>query len=370
MRLLSTLAHRIVREVTAVVKEEVIVVDEEGIIIAASDATRVGSYHEGATYAISRKDMYVISEEDVSRLKGVKAGINLPIFFHQHVVGVIGITGEPSKVIQFGQLIQRMTELIIQEAYSSERLESKNRSMESFVYEWVHLHETDRGFIERGEILGISMDLPRQCLYMEVADDPVLERKVLDYVSLFFQEDNQNFVIRWGNGRFVILLHYPWTSDDKLRLMLQQCIQSMKEKMQTEVFVGVGTKKLKPNELHETYQEARKAIQVAKKKHIVVYYEDLTLDIALTELSTMTKNNFVRRVLGRIKTDQELLETISTYLDCNGSIKETADNLHIHINTLHYRLNRIHEITGMSLKKTEHRVCFYLALEMFDSDVE
>ncbi|MBW4084756.1 CdaR family transcriptional regulator [Paenibacillus sp. S150] len=56
----------------------------------------------------------------------------------------------------------------------------------------------------------------------------------------------------------------------------------------------------------------------------------------------------------------DFLKTIVVYLTLNGNLKESASFLHIHTNTLMYRLNRIAEITGKSLKETDYRTSLYL----------
>ncbi|WP_438496156.1 PucR family transcriptional regulator [Paenibacillus sp. IHBB 3054] len=56
----------------------------------------------------------------------------------------------------------------------------------------------------------------------------------------------------------------------------------------------------------------------------------------------------------------DLLKTIAVYLSLNGNLKASAAFLHIHTNTLMYRLNRIAEITGKSLKETDYRTSIYL----------
>ncbi|MNB75050.1 Carbohydrate diacid regulator [compost metagenome] len=58
------------------------------------------------------------------------------------------------------------------------------------------------------------------------------------------------------------------------------------------------------------------------------------------------------------KTD--FVKTIAVYLTFNGNLKESASFLHIHTNTLMYRLNRIAEITGRELKDTHYRFSIYL----------
>ncbi len=58
----------------------------------------------------------------------------------------------------------------------------------------------------------------------------------------------------------------------------------------------------------------------------------------------------------------DFLKTIAVYLTLDGNLKEAAAFLHIHTNTLMYRLNRIAEITGRSLKETDYRTSVYLDL--------
>ncbi|WP_169834469.1 PucR family transcriptional regulator [Paenibacillus donghaensis] len=58
----------------------------------------------------------------------------------------------------------------------------------------------------------------------------------------------------------------------------------------------------------------------------------------------------------------DLLKTLAVYLTLDGNLKQSAAYLHIHTNTLMYRLNRIAEITGKSLKDTAYRTSVYLDL--------
>jgi len=58
----------------------------------------------------------------------------------------------------------------------------------------------------------------------------------------------------------------------------------------------------------------------------------------------------------------DFLKTVAVYLSLNGNLKESASFLHVHTNTLMYRLNRIAEVTGKSLKETDYRTSMYLDL--------
>ncbi|WP_086820493.1 PucR family transcriptional regulator [Allokutzneria sp. NRRL B-24872] len=60
----------------------------------------------------------------------------------------------------------------------------------------------------------------------------------------------------------------------------------------------------------------------------------------------------------------ELVQTLRVFLDCAGSPTRSAAQLHVHVNTLRYRLSRIEELTGRDLGSFPDRVDLYLALEL------
>jgi DNA-binding PucR family transcriptional regulator len=58
----------------------------------------------------------------------------------------------------------------------------------------------------------------------------------------------------------------------------------------------------------------------------------------------------------------DLVHTLETFLDCSGSWNRCAAELHVHVNTLRYRIRRIEELTGRDLGTLENRVDLFLAL--------
>ena len=58
----------------------------------------------------------------------------------------------------------------------------------------------------------------------------------------------------------------------------------------------------------------------------------------------------------------ELLNTLRSFLESAGQWRETARKLHIHPNSLRYRLGRVEQLTGRSLSSTADRVDLFLAL--------
>ncbi|MDI5971707.1 PucR family transcriptional regulator ligand-binding domain-containing protein [Streptomyces sp. SL13] len=60
----------------------------------------------------------------------------------------------------------------------------------------------------------------------------------------------------------------------------------------------------------------------------------------------------------------ELVPTLEAFLDCDGSWTRCAARLHLHVNTLRYRIGRIEALTGRELSRLEDKVDFFLALRV------
>ncbi|MFD5751752.1 PucR family transcriptional regulator ligand-binding domain-containing protein [Streptomyces sp. NPDC127033] len=60
----------------------------------------------------------------------------------------------------------------------------------------------------------------------------------------------------------------------------------------------------------------------------------------------------------------ELIATLEAFLDCDGSWTRCAARLHLHVNTLRYRVGRIEQLTGRDLSRLEDKLDFFLALRM------
>ncbi|MEE1782494.1 helix-turn-helix domain-containing protein [Streptomyces sp. SP17BM10] len=57
-----------------------------------------------------------------------------------------------------------------------------------------------------------------------------------------------------------------------------------------------------------------------------------------------------------------LLGTLAVFLDHDGSWARTAEQLHVHVNTVHYRIRRIEELTGRNLARLHDRLDLRAAL--------
>ncbi|GAC91340.1 sugar diacid utilization regulator [Anoxybacillus flavithermus NBRC 109594] len=357
------LAKKIVSDVRRLIDEDIIIVATNGIIIASTDTTRIGQFHEGAFLVCQEKKKRIITKEDENVLRGVKAGINLPIFFHGDVIGVIGITGDPKKVSPYGELLKKMTELLIQENYYIEQLQLEARTLETFVFEWLQAHEWSPSFYERAQLFHIDLYAKRRVIIASLDEKKqTLSVDIWKYVRTVWN-DARDVIVRWGNDRLLILQ----TDDDKERTItkIKTMQRALLEKYGMTLHIGCG-KMGDSKQAYHSYKQAERALHIAKQTGDIVFDEDLRLDMCLEDISLATKQELIKRTIAPLMNEQELLHTLRTFFANHLSLKQTAEALHIHINTLHYRLKKVQQYTNLNVRHIEHVVTLYLAIRFLD----
>jgi carbohydrate diacid regulator len=362
--LFPDLAKKIVREVRRLIDEHIIIIDISGMIIASTDPARIGTFHEGALICCQQKKTVIITKEDEHWLLGVKAGINLPLLFHDEVIGVIGITGEPENISQYGEILRKMTELLIHENYFVEQLELEQRSYEAFVFDWLQSKDWSPTFLDRANTLGIDMTQPKQLIILSIDDDSLLQRKLWKYIRDILPK--QDLFVRWGNNRFIMLKTGASQSKKELFPYLKRLKNDCESLFPVSLSIGVGQSVL-PHEMPDSYAQALRALDIALQMKGIVFHEDLRLEMCLQDISDNTRTEFLNRTIEGLYDEEELLETLQLFIDHNQSYKITAELLHIHINTLHYRFKKIEEITGLNPKSFKDLVTLYFATLLLEN---
>lgn len=365
--MIQKLATKIVQEVRKLIDEDIIVVNTDGVIIASTIKERIGTFHEGAKLVLQHKEKLIIKQEDEQTLQGVRSGINLPVFFQGEVVGVIGITGNPDKVSPFGEIIKKMTELLINESYYSEQLDWQSRQLEAFVFDWIQLREWDNVFLEKARLLTIDLSKQRIAVIAEFYKDGLyVTRNMWDSILGWKHLMKDDVIVRLGNNRIVLLLginkEIPFS---QLESKLEQWKKFLQEQLQTNISIGVGQRS-SAKLLKESYRQAERAVKMANRKAKIIYDDKLTLEILFDDITSETRGTFLSRTIHPLLEEKELLKTIREFFRQNQSLKYTAKALHIHINTLHYRLTKIERLTNLSVNQLHDLVSLYIGICLLD----
>ncbi|QCB96614.1 PucR family transcriptional regulator [Arthrobacter sp. PAMC25564] len=128
--------------------------------------------------------------------------------------------------------------------------------------------------------------------------------------------------------------------------------------------IGIGGAYTKPNGLRWSYFEARDA---ASHGLPVNEPERLSLTSLLLASEDVPLADMANESLNPLRSfdalhGAELMATLESYLNNNGSVAAVAEDLTLHRNTVRYRLAQITELTGYDPAQTPDRVQLWLAL--------
>ncbi|MCU7821784.1 PucR family transcriptional regulator [Kitasatospora sp. DSM 101779] len=139
------------------------------------------------------------------------------------------------------------------------------------------------------------------------------------------------------------------------------------------ITVGVSAPASEADGLRGALEEARHARRIAAARVgrvCVAGPEELASHVLLlAAVPDEVRRAFRSRLLDKViaydlEHQADLVRTLEAFLRSDGSWTRCAAQLHVHVNTLRYRIGRIEELTGRDLSRLEDRVDFYLALEL------
>ena len=135
--------------------------------------------------------------------------------------------------------------------------------------------------------------------------------------------------------------------------------------------MGIGKPYAEIEDLHKSYEEASKCIRVIEKTcggQGIYQFEDIGLyDLIMESGNRQIIDGFIENTLGTIldydrENNADLLETLTSYLWNNNSLLYASRELHMHRNTVKYRIRRIEELTGKSLEDASVKLEFMNAI--------
>ena len=336
------------------------VMNEYGVIIGSGDRERIGRIHAGALQVIERKESVNIGISKEERLTGTKPGINLPIVFEEKIVGVIGISGDLEEISQFGELVKMSAEMMLQQAALAEQLQWDVRLREELVNQIVY-NQTDLLSEERAKRLNIQLHIKRIPIVIEFIPQTMeeelvskLKRNILSYLHNNLHQDD--LIASTGSTEIVILKNDILQKTEKYLLEeFHLLIEILKYRESINFKVGIGSAYIELEDAHTSYMYAKNALKVGKilyPEQNIYDYEELLLPIHLSYFS-MPDNQLLQyyKVLSEYDKNNELQNTLDTYIEENGNLNQTAKKLYIHRNTLSYRLQKIGEVTGKDPRK-------------------
>jgi carbohydrate diacid regulator len=285
------------------------IMDNKGRIIASGDDSRIGSPHMAAERAIREKRMVIVNEDTPFE----KCGTNEPIIYQEEIIGVVGISGEPAEVQPFTKLVKTIALMLIEDLDLYKKQEESNLAKEEFLHQLGEPVETYNTSIQKTAREKYHLFLGEKYYCIASSKESFLKR---NYPG---QE-----VFRFGKNFLCF--------SNKL---------SVENRLKTDTMIVVS----------QVHHHLHKAI--AELANTLKFLEFLTYKPDIYQTSDFYFANIMnfnlppsRFLLEKLVNALEFLPTLLIFVKNNSNINKTADELHIHRNTLNYRLNKLEQISG------------------------
>ena len=209
-------------------------------------------------------------------------------------------------------------------------------------------------------------------------DDSALTNLLHMTNKLFLERNLQGMAVMNENQIVTLLSYQSKFSSSSIVVEVKKLAKTLQDRIQIkyreiDISIGIGRMKSGLLSAHESFKEAIKCIKFLKNYHFehhILCYTDLGVHRFILQNSEEELIDFIEEVLGPlIKYEQsrkgDLLSSLIVYFEQNQNIKKTADSLHIHTNTLNYRLKRIEEILMIDFTDSQQLFNIQLASNIY-----
>ncbi|MFW5836190.1 MAG: CdaR family transcriptional regulator [bacterium] len=366
------IVQRFVDRLCNTVHNNVNVMNEHGVIIASRDAHRIGVYDALAHDIVRRHKDVVIAHEGDALPAGVLPGVNVPVYYAQQIIGVVGVTGDYREVESVAYALKTALEIMVE--YEAEREQLRRRQdrkrllANSLLYDpGVRREELVRAM----EHLGYRADAPRVAILLRSDGS---EDQTLASIKACRAHIGQDISLPTRDGGVVVfkaLCIDGAIELDNATSELQEYCEELFHTAQAanglHVACVCGSLQQDPLRYRDSYAHALWLAQriIPETGTRPALFFDHTLDYTLSLVPEETRTNLLLPVR-RLLEDEHAsvhLATLRALSDSNMSIKEAAARLDVHRNTVVLRLQRLRDTLGLDpFNRSRDRRLLELAL--------
>jgi carbohydrate diacid regulator len=366
-----SLAQEIAGDTSAVIGFNVLITDDAGMVIGSGDSSRVGSFHEASVEVMRTQEPAAHTALQAQQLRGVRPGITLPLVMDGRAVGTVGITGTPRQVGRFGLLVKRQTEILLRESVMLRSRLLAERAAEKVLAD---IASYDPQVIEgefitsRAAELGFDLRVRRIAVAIEMtAPDTVRalgRSELLRTVGEVFA-DPQDIVASTAPGWIGVLHRLPERRPvDSVTTACRRVVDALGAR------VGIGEPTDSVDGLHDSYQDARDALRLGARLNsgsgggAVHPIGGLRVHQFLAAAGQPARTRLRARTAAALHAQPDwpvIRATVIAWYESGFSLVRTAEALHVHRNTIVYRMTKIEQLAGHSLRAQPTTTALYLA---------
>ena len=216
-------------------------------------------------------------------------------------------------------------------------------------------------------VMAIAFDLPPS------AEATAQRQRIWESIEHFVATRAAEAIVSARESEVVVVTAAPMDA----RQLAAACLARLAELFPAaKVVIGIGGTCRDPRDVARSYAQAQRTTQTLQRlgrTGTVAAFGDLGILRLLLQVPDLAElRSFAADVLGKLSMHEhehksEYLTTLACYFRENNSPQRASRILHVHPNTVAYRVKRIEEITGLRLDNYSDRLIAQVALEILDS---
>jgi carbohydrate diacid regulator len=324
-----------------------------------------------------------------------------PFVYDERTIAVFGLPVDTGPITQEAiTLMQGLAEVLVYQHFLLDKIQSAERVRADFIRHLLTAPSIDSADIHhQADILQLNLRMPQSVILVHIGGleaaikakhahiSPEEQQLQIDATAEqintsirdAFKNLQENLVAYLGEDLLIILKGLTGES-----LTTLNTIRQMTEKAQfihdvlaardpeRQVTIGVGQYYPDLGGLRKSYQDAKLALEVGSKvwgSGRIYHIKQVGMFITLASTSQERKAELAHQILAPLLRDDQLFKTVQTFLACGLNLTDAAEKLHIHRNTLIYRLDKTKKLINLDPRHFDDALQIKLGLMFYQDQV-
>lgn len=387
MRINSELSRQIRDKAHAILDREVLIAGTGGVVMTSGQLK--GEFVADALKAC-QEGRQIRGQIGADRVEWV------PFVYESQTVGVFGIILEDGGITPEAiSLLQGLAEVIVHQHYLLDRVQSTEVVRADFIREVLTAPQINPDAIYRqADILQLNFRANQAVILARIdgfedhtkqlaghlsSEEQRLElvrtgERITTVIREGFKNWPDNLVSYLGDDTFAVLKGIGGDSPNTLntiRFLTEKgnYIHELLDGLRTgPVTIGIGQYYPDLGGLRKSYQDAKLALDVGSKvwgSGRVYHIKQVGMFVTLANIAQDRKAELAHQILHPLLRDQQLYKTVRAFLTSGLNLTETAKSLHVHRNTLIYRLDKTKKLIGLDPRHFDDALQIKLGLMFY-----
>ena len=219
----------------------------------------------------------------------------------------------------------------------------------------------------RAKKLRIETEQPRVVFLIEAQNDK--DNIAMELIKNLFEEQGGCYLTAVEQKNIIMIKGVTSINAyEEVEQTAQVIVDMLNSEAMLVAKVAYGTIVGELKEVSKSYKEAKMALDVGKifySERSITAYNTLGIGRLIYQLPINLCRIFIKEIFGDSipeELDDELLTTVQKFFDNNLNVSETSRQLFVHRNTLVYRLEKLHQSTGLDIRTFDDALTFKIAL--------